>query len=486
MTAPTLSLGTTLEHDANGDPSPTAVPSRHLTTHAVVTGMTGSGKTGLVMVLVEEALRARTPVLLIDVKGDLANLLLAFPSLEPAAFLPFLDAESAAREARSLDDEATHLATARAEGLARADIDAATLASFREHTAFRVITPGGGGGESLHVLSALEQANAQWRDDPDAARAALSASISLVLRLLGRDPDPARSRDHVMLSVLAELRLRDSRDASLESLLHDLREPPIDTIGALPLDEFIPKGERRSLGAALNALLASPTFASWRQGAPLDVARWFARTDDDKTPATIVSVAHLDDAERMLVIGIVLEEVNAWMRTQSGTQSLRALVVVDEANRHLAPNPAKPPTNRPIVSLVKQGRALGRGVVLATQDPMDFDYRALANAGLWFVGRLQTDADRDRVVDGMMSSGDAVADGLDAAVLNDTLKKLAARWFVMRDAKGGPPRLLNVRYAMSWLRGPMTARELRAASGGPASPCAVSVARDAESVGRAS
>jgi hypothetical protein len=418
--------------------------------------MTGSGKTGLLTVTVEEALRAGVPVLAIDIKGDLPNLLLSFPSFAPEPLVPWAATMAAPNDARSPTEIAMALAAERKTNLEAWGIGEPELAAFHAGTDVRVITPGSTAGEPLHVLSSLERRSALWDRDPEAARASLSAAVSLVLRLVGRDPDPARSKEHVLLSLLAERRLRAGASAELGALLGDLADPPIDIVGALPIDSFMPKKRRRELAAALNALLASPTFASWRTGATLDLDAWLTPAPGGPTPAVIVSVAHLDDEERSLVLGVLLEEILSWVRSQPGTQRLRALVMLDEVYGFLPPHPANPPTKRPLVSLMKQARAFGVGVVLATQNPMDLDYRALGNAGVWCVGRLQTDADCARVIDGLAPT--------DPHGLGAIVKQLAPRWFVLRDAAaGGEPVLLQPRYAMSLLRGPMTRGELIAA-----------------------
>jgi len=284
----------------------------------------------------------------------------------------------------------------------------------------------------------------------------------LVLRLLGRDPDPAKSREHVLLSVLAERRLLAGESADLGVLLEDLAHPPITRIGALELEAFFPKRSRRDLAASLNTLLASPTFTSWRQGTTLDVGAWLT-PQGGRTPAVVVSVAHLDDDERALVLGVLLEEVLTWVRSLPGSQRLRALVVFDEVYGFLPPHPANLPTKRPLVALMKQARAFGVGVVVATQNPMDLDYRALGNAGLWCLGRLQVDADRARVLDGL-ALGDTGRD--DAGELALTLQRLAPRWFVTRDAHAAEGAVLvQPRWAMSFMRGPMTRAEIRMAIG---------------------
>jgi hypothetical protein len=421
--------------------------------------MTGSGKTGLLMVAVEEALRSKVPVLMIDVKGDLPNLLYAFPSFSPAHLEPCV--EPGPGDPRSREEVARAAAHERAQALGAWGISEADVQSFSESVDIRVITPGSSAGEPLHVFSALEQRSLEWQSDIDAARASLSAAISLLLRLVGRDPDPAKSRDHVLLSVLAERRLRDGEPCSLAQLLADVLRPPIQEIGALRLKGFLSNKQRADLAAALNTLLASPTFATWREGAPLDVGGWL-EPRNGKTPAVIVSVAHLDDDDRALVLGVILEEVLTWVRGLQGTRHLRALVVFDEVYGFLPPHPANPPTKQPIVSLMKQARAFGVGVLVATQNPMDLDYRALSNAGLWCVGRLQTDADRARVIDGLSTT--AGTGGTSASELSDLTKQLEPRWFVVRNVHSKEGTLfLQPRWAMSFLRGPMTPGEIRRA-----------------------
>jgi hypothetical protein len=450
-----LHLGRAFSLDGEGEAGELCLPAAHLVTHGVLVGMTGSGKTGLVTVMVEEALRGGVPVLAIDVKGDLPNLLLTLPA-DAAALAPWV--EHGGDDDRSDDEIAREAADARRVGLSSWNLTDDDVAAFRASTHVRVITPGSTAGEPLHVLSSLERRSPFWDSDPESARATLSAAVSLVLRLLGRDPDPAKSREHVLLSLLAERRLRAGEPADLASLLGDVEKPPIATVGALPIEAFFPKADRRALAVAMNTLLASPTFETWRKGATLDVGAWLA-PEDGKTPAVIVSVAHLDDEERALVLGVLLEEVLAWVRTLRGTQRLRALVLFDEVYGFLPPHPANPPTKRPLVALMKQARAFGVGVVIATQNPMDLDYRALGNAGLWCIGRLQTDADRARVIDGLTGGAH---DRAETRQLASTIGKLSPRWFVVRDAHtDGPPVLLQPRWALSFLRGPMTRAELR-------------------------
>jgi len=433
------------------------LPTAHLTTHGVVVGMTGSGKTGLVTVLAEEAQRARIPTILIDVKGDLPNLLLSFPRMDPTLWGPWLGTDHAAPPEDAIRADLER----RREALGASGIGDAQLQAFVHGSEVRVITPGSSAGEPLHILSSLERRSPLWDSDPETARSALSAAVSLVLRLLGRDPDPAKSKEHVVLCILAEERFKSGQNAELPALMHDLENPPVATIGALPINSFLKKRDRAELAAALNSLLASPTFTSWREGASLDVGAWVT-PQMGRTPSVIVSVAHLDDEERLLVLGMVLEEILSWVRTLPGSSELKALLIFDEVYGFLPPHPHNPPTKRPLVALMKQARAFGVGVVVATQNPMDLDYRALSNAGVWCIGRLQTDADRARVVDGLAGS----ASGLDdPKALAHTLGRLAPRWFLMRNAHKPEVGniLLHPRHTMSLLRGPLTRTDLKKA-----------------------
>ena len=334
-----LYLGNTVPLDGSGPAARLRLPAHHLVTHGVIVGMTGSGKTGLVLVAAEEALRSRVPVLMIDVKGDLPDLLCAFPSFDAEWIEPWAEAITEPGDERAPAEVAAAVAGEREKALRAWGIGEKDLRALYDSVAVRVITPGSSAGEPLHVLSSLERRSPRWDSDPEAARAALVAAVSLVLRLLGRDADPARSRDHVLLSVLAERRLRAGGDALLEDLVGDLLKPPMTRIGALPVNAFMSKKDRAALAAALNGLIASPSFESWRSGAGIDVASWLSPLADGRTPATIVSVAHLDDEERALVLGVIFEELLAWTRGLSGSQRLRALVLFDEVYGFLRPIP---------------------------------------------------------------------------------------------------------------------------------------------------
>ncbi len=438
--------------------APFELPAHHLVTHGVVLGMTGSGKTGLTVVLVEEALRAGVPVLAIDIKGDLPNLLLTFPELSSAEFLPWIDAEAAARAGRTGEQVASELSEKWRAGLAASGLSAGDVAALRARTVPRLFTPGAKIGEPVDVLSALSRRSPLWDQDEELAEEQLSSGVSLLLRLAGRDGD-TRSREHVVLSALAARRLRAGEAAPIAALLADLLAPPVASIGAMAFEEFLPPKDQQALAQDLNTLVASTKLRTWLSGAPLALADWLA-PDPDKSRLSILSVAHLDDDERMLVLGLVLDEILAWVRGLSGTSELRALIVFDEVFGFLPPHPQNPATKKPLLSLLKQARAFGVGLLVATQNPMDLDYKALSNAGAWFIGRLQTDADRARVVEGL-TGADGGLGGVSAGELDDTLRNLPGRTFFVRDVHSSPAcAVMSTRFTLSFLRGPMTRREL--------------------------
>jgi hypothetical protein len=438
-----------------------ALPAHHLVTHGVILGMTGSGKTGLLMVMVEEALRSKVPTVLIDIKGDLPNLLFLFPELAAASYQPWVDEEAARRSGQTREAMATQIAEQWRSGLASAQLTAEDVGALRDSVHLRVVTPGASIGEPLNVLSSLSHRSSLWGVDDEAAHDELAAGISLVLRLAGFDGEP-RGREHVVLSALAVRRIERGEPAPLAVLLSDLLNPPIAQIGAMAFDDFFPPKDRQILAQGLNTMLASPRLASWQKGAPLDVASWLATREDGKTPAVIVSVAHLEDEERLLVLGLLLDQMLSYVRGLSGSSSLRALLVFDEIFGFLPPHPHNPPTKRPLLALLKQARAFGVGTIVATQNPMDVDYKALSNAGAWIIGRLQTDADRERVVEGLRGA-DGGLSGLEPGEVENLLRNLPPRTFFVRDVHAKPAcGLVRSRCAMSWLRGPVTRRELAA------------------------
>lgn len=433
--------------------------SRDLVTHAVCVGMTGSGKTGLCLSLLEEAAIDGVPAIIIDPKGDLGNLLLTFPELRPEDFRPWIDEGEAARKGLDADAYAAQQARLWAEGLASWGEGPERIRKLRESAEFAIYTPGGGGGSQVDVYSSFR---APGGGDPAAsATRALTATASL-LGLINSDADPASSREGILLSKLFTDAWEKGEDATVEGLIAKIQNPPFAKVGVLELETFYPSKDRFALVLALNNLLASPTFAAWGAGEPLDIARLLF-TPAGKPRHAIFSIAHLDDASRMFFVSVLLNEFLAWTRAQSGTGSLRAILYMDEIFGYLPPT-ANPPSKLPLLTLLKQARAFGVGVVLATQNPVDLDYKALSNAGTWFIGRLQTERDKARVLDGLQG---AAGGSFDRSRTEALLASLGNRVFLANNVHEDAPQTFQTRWTLSYLRGPLTRKQIEKLSPAP-------------------
>jgi hypothetical protein len=442
---------------ANGPPL--LYDAKDLTTHAFCVGMTGSGKTGLCISLLEEAAIDGVPAICIDPKGDLGNLLLTFPSLAPEDFEPWIDPADAARRGQSPAERAASVASEWREGLASWGEDGARIARLREAAELAIYTPGSTAGTPLAIVRSLEPKPGA---DPEAQREAVDAAVSSLLALVGIDADPIQSREHVFLSNLLSHAMAEGRTLDLAGLVRAILEPPIARIGVLDLETVYPQKDRQALALRLNALLASPSFAAWMAGEPLDVQR-LLYTASGKPRVVVLSIAHLSDGERMFFVTLLLGQVLSWMRTQPGTTSLRAILYMDEVFGFLPPV-SEPPSKRLFLTLLKQARAFGLGLVLATQNPVDVDYKALSNCGTWFLGRLQTERDVDRVIDGLAGAAASAGKGFDAAAARTTLAGLEKRVFLMNDVHEDAPVLFMTRWTLSYLRGPLAKEQIRALS----------------------
>lgn len=436
---------------------PLLYDSKDLTTHGLIVGMTGSGKTGLAVDLLEEAAIDGIPALVIDPKGDMGNLALRFPDLREEDFLPWIESTEAVRAGLTREALAQQTAERWREGLAAWGQAPERIRRFAGAAEVAIYTPGSGSGRALAVLKSFAAPSPEVRANEDALRERVTGTASALLGLVGVDADPLTSREHILVAHLLDRAWRAGEASSLPSLVARVKDPPFERLGALALADFYPKQERSTFATRLNSLLASPAFAAWREGEPLDVQR-LLYDDAGRPRISILSIAHLSDRERMFFVTLLLEEVVAWMRRLEGTGSLRALLYMDEIYGFFPPV-AAPPSKGPMITLLKQARAYGLGVVLATQNPVDLDYKGLANIGTWFLGRLQTVRDRDRLLDGLdtLSSGGA----LDRAEASRLISSLDPRVFLMHDVHEDRPTLFQSRWALSYLRGPMTLDQIR-------------------------
>jgi hypothetical protein len=418
--------------------SPYHLETDRLRTHGVVVGMTGSGKTGLCLVLLEELARAGVPVIAIDPKGDLGNLGLLFPELRGEDFAPWVEG-----------DDPAAIADRWRKGLGEWGLQPEQLAALKSQLALSVYTPGSEAGQPIDVLGSFRRP-ADGADE-DARRTVVAACVSGLLGLVGRKSDPIRDPAHIVLSQILDAAWTAGTDPTLEEIILQLVDPPFAKVGVFPLDRFFPPDDRMDLAMTLNGILAAPSFAAWTEGAPLDVAQMLAPPAEagGRTRVSVITLAHLAEGQRSFFLSLLLGQLQAWSRSQPGTDGLRALLFFDEAAGYLPPHPANPPTKAPLLTMMKQARAVGLGVVLATQNPVDLDYKALSNAGVWAIGRLQTPQDRDRLLK-----------GLGRPELHDVVEALDKRQFLIHDAAEDQPSVIQSRWAMCYLRGPFTSAEI--------------------------
>ncbi|MDX2115481.1 MAG: DUF87 domain-containing protein [Planctomycetota bacterium] len=447
-----------LESRALGS-APLLYDSKDLVTHAVCVGMTGSGKTGLCLALLEEAALDGVPAVIIDPKGDLSNLLLTFPELRPEDFRPWINEDDARRKGMEPDAYAAAQAEQWKSGLAAWDQDGARIGRLRAAAEFTVYTPGSTAATPVSVLRSFDAPPAALLEDAELLRDRVSSTASSLLGLLGIEGDPLTSRDHILVSAILQEAWTQGRGLDIPELIRRIQSPGFTRLGVMELETVYPSSERFELALRLNSLVASPGFAAWTEGVALDLAS-LLYTPAGKPRMCIFSIAHLGDAERMFFVSLLLNQTLAWVRAQPGTTSLRALVYMDEIAGYVPPT-ANPPSKRPLLTLMKQARAFGVGVVLATQNPVDLDYKGLSNAGTWFLGRLQTERDKARVLDGLEGAMASASGGFDRAAIDSILSRLSARVFLMHNVHEDGPVIFQSRWAMSYLRGPLTRQQLR-------------------------
>jgi molecular chaperone GrpE (heat shock protein) len=435
-----------------------ALEANHLVTHGVILGMTGSGKTGLAITLLEELVLAGVPLMLIDPKGDLANLGLLFPEARADQLQPWLD------EGQDSQECSQRVQRGRLEW----GIGPSQVAELRDKMELRIYTPGSRVGLPVNLLGCFQRPDAATLAEPEARAELISGTVQGLLALVGVSADPLRSPEAVVLGQIVDLAWEQGQDLSLEDLVLRLADPPFKKVGVFPLETFFPSSQRLDLAMKLNALLASPAFAAWSEGDPLDPQRLQQSVQPGKVPVSLFYLAHLSDAERMFFVSLLLHRVRNWSRGLSGTSSLRSLLYFDEVAGYVPPHPANPASKQPLLTLLKQSRAVGVGLVLATQNPVDIDYKGLANAGTWWVGRMQTAQDRARVAEGLTLA----AAGLDGQQLQREFEQLQPRHFLVKSPASPLPLRYQTRFAKSFLRGPVTRAELPRLQPRPPAPVA--------------
>ena len=473
--------------------TPILYDSRDLVTHAMCVGMTGSGKTGLCIDLLEEAAIDGVPVIAIDPKGDLGNLLLTFPGLEAADFRPWIDEDEARRAGKGPEEFAAEQADAWRNGLAQWGQDGERITRLREAADFAIYTPGSRAGLPASVLSSFSAPSPSLQQDREATAERASNTATSVLSLAGSDAEP-RSREHTLLATILTNAWRQGHGLDLPAIIHQVQKPTFDKVGILDLESFFPEEDRFELALKLNGILAAPGFEQWFEGEPLEPAS-LLRTKVGQPRVSIFSIAHLGDVERMFFVSLLLNQVLGWMRTQTGTSSLRAILYMDEIAGYFPPV-SNPPSKAPLLTLLKQARAFGVGVVLATQNPVDLDYKGLANTGTWFLGRLQTERDKARLLDGLEGAGGGA---LERAEADRILSSLDKRVFLLHNVHEAKPVVFQTRWAMSYLRGPLSKPQIQqlmsragpverqvAGNRGPAEPAAVPRATSPVAPGSAS
>lgn len=433
--------------------------SKDLVTHGVVLGMTGSGKTGLCLALLEEAAMDGVPLIAIDPKGDIGNALLTFPNLTADEFKPWVNTDDARRKGISVDEFASQQAQLWQKGLGDWGQSAARIQKLRETVDMAIYTPGSNAGLPVSILSSLDCPPAEVMDDGEALADRIESTVSSMLGLMGVDADPVQSAEHILLSNIVAYCWKKGQNLSLENLVRHIQQPPVRKIGVVDIDTFCPESKRTALAMKLNNLIASPGFATWLEGEPLNIQRMYY-TEDGKPRITIFNIAHLSDSERMFFVSLLLNQLLGWMRSQQGTTSLRALFYMDEIYGYLPPS-AMPPSKKPMMILLKQARAFGLGLLLATQNPVDLDYKALANIGTWWIGRLQTERDKARLLDGLEGAAGSSGGAFDRRTIEKAMSGLGNRVFLMNNVHEDGPVIFHVRWIMSYLSGPLARDQVK-------------------------
>lgn len=425
-----------------------------LTTHGVIVGMTGSGKTGLGVILLEEALGEGLPTLVIDPKGDMGNLRLLFPDFAGSDFAPWVSADEARGEGMTIEELGQKTADLWKKGVSGWDPGLEAIRTLKDTVDVTIYTPGSRAGVPVNVVGSLAAPDIDWDLDAETGRDEIEGFVSGLLTLADIDADPLSAPEHILLANIIEHAWSRGRDLDLAALIGQVQDPPMRKLGVFEVDTFFPPKDRTALAMRLNGLVASPSFASWAEGVPLDIQAMLYEPDGSPR-AAILYLAHLSDQERQFIVTMILSKVVTWMRRQPGATELRALVYMDEVFGY-APPTANPPSKKPILTMLKQARAFGVGLVLSTQNPVDLDYKAMSNTGTWMIGRLQTERDKARILEALESA----RGGSDMKAIDELISGLGKRQFLLHNTREPEPSVFSTRWAMSYLRGPLTREEV--------------------------
>ncbi|MDR0664025.1 MAG: DUF87 domain-containing protein [Helicobacteraceae bacterium] len=434
----------------------TLYKSKDLTTHALIIGMTGSGKTGLGIGLIEEAALDAIPAIVIDPKGDMGNLLLTFPHLAAEDFLPWIDPSEAASKNQSVEEAAKSEAKLWADGLKEWGQDVSRIKALKNGAEFSIYTPGASHGRRINILSGLKAPSSELANDTDALNSMIASSTASILNLIGINSDPLSSKEHILVSTIIAHFYKRAQDCEMEALIAAIINPPFEKVGVFSTEAFMPKDKRMETAMKLNAIVANISFSTWLEGEDIDIDRLLF-TEERKARVSIFNIAHLNDSERMFFVTVLLNNIVAWMRLQEGSPSLRAILYMDEIFGFFPPN-GNPPSKTPMLTLLKQARAFGLGVILATQNPVDLDYKGLSNIGAWFIGRLQTAQDKDRVLDGLIGLNGATVNKSELGAAISGLKK---RNFLLKNVNQDGLVVFQTRWTLSYLKGPLSRDQIK-------------------------
>ena len=434
----------------DGQITPLVYQNKDLLTHAAIIGMTGSGKTGLGVTLLEEAAIDAIPSIIIDPKGDMTNLLLNFPELNPSDFEPWLDDSEVSNSGGTKEELAIKVSNSYKEGIQRDFQDLSRVKKLKDSADFTIYTPGSSAGIQVSILSSFKAPTIEILEDMELFSNIINSTVHSILSLIDNKSDET-SKESILLASIFTSYFKEQRDLTLEELITLIVTPPFSKIGVFDLETFFPQSDRLKFALKINTIIASPSFSTWLEGESLDISKMLY-SQSGKAKVNIFSIAHLNDSQRMFFVTILLNQILAWMRRQEGTTSLKALLYMDEIFGYFPPQ-ANPPSKQPMLTLLKQARSFGIGVILSTQNPVDIDYKGLSNIGTWFIGRLQTKQDIEKVIDGLSSASEK---GLNKQELSLALGTLAKRNFIMKNINEEHIKTFETRWALSYLKGPLS------------------------------